>query len=316
MSRRLLPSLFLLVSIARLSAAQGPPLVDHHQHLFSPDIAALIKLPEISAEDLIRRLDSAGIRRAVVLSMAYQYGSPSRTVEDEYAKVRAENDWTAAQVAAHPDRLVGFCGVNPLKDYALEEIARCAKDPHLRTGLKLHFGNSDVQLDRPDHVAQLQRVFAAANAHRMAIVVHMRANYGRNRPYGAREARIFLEQVVPSAPDVVVQVAHLAGSGGGADAPADKALAFLAHAMRSHAPGTRHLWFDVTAVANYVERPARGREIVQRIREIGVDRILYGSDATAGGNLAPRDAWAAFCRLPLTRKELARVATNVAPYLH
>jgi predicted TIM-barrel fold metal-dependent hydrolase len=313
--RRIVGPLFLILVLARLSGAQTPPLVDHHQHLFSPDIAPLIKLPEIDADDLIRRLDSAGITRAVVLSMAYQYGSPSRTVENEYAKVRAENDWTAAQVAAHADRLTGVCGVNPLKEYALEEIARCAKSPYLRRGLKLHFGNSDVQLDQPTHVAQLKRVFAAANAHRMAIVVHMRANYGHQRPYGAREARVFLEQVVPSAPDVVVQVAHLAGSGGGDDAPADSALAFLARAVHEHAPGTRHLWFDVTAVANDDPPPARGQQIVRRIREIGVDRILFGSDATAGGNLAPKDAWAAFCRLPLTQREIARIARNVAPYL-
>lgn len=314
MSRPLLTSLMLAAG-AQLSAAQGQPLVDHHQHLFSPDIAALIKLPEISAEELVARLDSAGIRRAVVLSMAYQYGSPSRTVENEYAKVRAENDWTSAQVAAHADRLVGFCGVNPLKPYAVEEIARCAKDPHLATGLKLHFGNSDVRLDVPEQVAQLKRVFAAANAHRMAIVVHMRANYGHKRPYGAREAREFLEQVVPSAPDVVIQVAHLAGSGGGEDPPADSALAFLAQAMHAHGPATRNLWFDVTAVANDVGSPERARMLVRRMREIGMKRILFGSDATAGGNLAPKEAWAAFCKLPLTRRELDQVAKNVAPYL-
>lgn len=305
----------ILAATAQLSFGQRPPLVDHHQHLFSPDMASLIRLPEISSEDLVRRLDSAGIRRAVVLSMAYQYGSPSRTVENEYAKVRAENDWTAAQVAAHADRLVGFCGVNPLKPYAVEEIARCAKNPYLRTGLKLHFGNSDVQLDVPEQVAQLKRVFAAANAHHMAIVVHMRANYGHKRPYGAKQARVFLEQVMPSAPEVVVQVAHLAGSGGGEDAPADSALAFLAKAMQDRTPGTQNLWFDVTAVANDVGSPAHAREIVSRMREIGMSRILFGSDATAGGNLAPKEAWAAFCRLPLTRRELNQVAANVAPYL-
>jgi len=314
MLRRIASSLMLSLA-AHVSAAQGPPLVDHHQHLFSPDIAALIKLPEISAGDLVARLDSAGIRRAVVLSMAYQYGSPSRTVENEYAKVRAENDWTAAQVAAWPGRLVGFCGVNPLKDYALDEIARCARNPYLRTGLKLHFGNSDVRLDVPEQVAQLKRVFAAANAHHMAIVVHMRANYSHKRPYGAEEARVFLEQVMPSAPDVVVQVAHLAGSGGGEDPPADSALAFLAKAMHDHAPGTRNLWFDVTAVANDTGSPAHARMLVRRMREIGMKRILFGSDATAGGNLAPREAWAAFCSLPLTRREITQVAENQAPYL-
>jgi predicted TIM-barrel fold metal-dependent hydrolase len=315
MRLRLLTPLVSLATVAQLSAAQGPPVVDHHQHLFSPAVAPLIKLPEISAADLIARLDSAGIQRAVVLSMAYQYGSPSRTVEDEYAKVRAENDWTAAQVGSHPDRLVGFCGLNPLKPYAVEEVERCAKNPYLRTGLKLHFGNSDVQLDVPEQVAQLKREFAVANAHHMAIVVHMRANSGHTRPYGAKEARVFLEQVVPSAPDVMVQVAHLAGSGGGEDPAADSALAFLAHAMHEHAPGTRNLWFDVTAVANDPGSPAHARALVGWMREIGMDRLLFGSDATAGGNLSPKEAWAAFCRLPLTKRELALVAENVAPYL-
>jgi len=47
----------------------------------------------LAARDLVALLDSAGIRRAVILSVAYMYGSPSRTVEDEYVKVRAENDW-------------------------------------------------------------------------------------------------------------------------------------------------------------------------------------------------------------------------------
>ena len=113
----------------------------------------------------------------------------------------------------------------------------------------------------------------------------------------------------------VVQVAHLAGSGGGEDPSADSALAYLANAMHEHAPGTRNLWFDVTAVANDVKPPAWGDYIVRRMREIGMDRILFGSDATAGGNLSPKDAWAAFCRLPLTTRELALVAENVAPYL-
>jgi predicted TIM-barrel fold metal-dependent hydrolase len=80
----------------------------------------------------VRLLDEAGIRQALVLSLAYQYGNPNRPpVENEYDQVKAENDWTSAQVARFPDRLRGFCSVNPLKDSALEEIARCAKDPWL-----------------------------------------------------------------------------------------------------------------------------------------------------------------------------------------
>ena len=155
------------------------PRVDHHQHLFSPATAALISEDAIDGRTLISHLDDAGIGRAAVLSVAYTFGSPNRTVENECDQVRATNDWTAEEVARFPDRLRGFCGVNPLRDYALEEVARCAGDPnlrHLRYAFKLHFANSVVDYHDPQHIAQLQRIFRAANGYGMAIVVHMRAS--------------------------------------------------------------------------------------------------------------------------------------------
>ena len=133
-----------VLAVVSLPPLQGQsrPLTDHHQHLFSPATSSRASgIKPVSAEDLIGFLDEAGIRRAVVLSVAYQLGNPNRPPEtDEYAKVRAENDWTSQEVARFRDRLRGFCGVNPLKEYALQEIARCARDPQLHFGLKLHFG--------------------------------------------------------------------------------------------------------------------------------------------------------------------------------
>src|SRR5205823_13380706 len=58
------------------------------------------------------------------------------------------------------------------------------------------------------------------------------------------------------------------------------------------------------------------RSVVQRIRQVGVDRVVYGSDAPSGGNAQPREGWAAFRRLPLSAVEFDRIARNVAPYLH
>src|ERR1700761_7581544 len=176
---------------------QSGPLIDYHQHLLSPSAAKLGGLPHpFTARDLIPLLDAAGVRRALVLSLAYQYGNPNRPpVHDEYAQVRAENDWTARQVAEFPARLRAFCGVDPLKEYALAEIARCAKDPYLHYGLQLHFGNSDVDLGNPEHVARLGQIFQAADEHRMAIAVHLRPSVTRHRQYGAKEAKIFLKEV-------------------------------------------------------------------------------------------------------------------------
>lgn len=51
-----------------------------------------------------------------------------------------------------------------------------------------------------------------------------------------------------------------------------------------------------------------------RVRQVGVKRVLYGSDAAVPGN-SPQEAWNNFKRLPLTPAEFAQIATNVAPYL-
>ncbi|MDQ2945639.1 MAG: hypothetical protein M3Y27_06810 [Acidobacteriota bacterium] len=148
-------------------------------------------------------MDAAGIDRAVVLSAAYGFSNPFKNPgPDEYVRVRAENDWVSQQVARYPRRLTDFCAVNPLRDYALREIERCSKDPNLRSGLKLHFGNCDVNLDIEEHVERTRAVFAAANVHGMSIVVHARPNIDHHRPYGAKQARVFLERLLPAALDI------------------------------------------------------------------------------------------------------------------
>jgi predicted TIM-barrel fold metal-dependent hydrolase len=295
------------------------PAIDYHQHVFSQEIITLLGpdsgLKPLSAKELVPLLDAAGIGKAVLLSTAYMVGSPRRAVDNEYARVRAENDWTAAQAAQFPERLIAFCGLNPLKDYAIDEIERCAGRPGLKHGIKLHFGNSDVQLDQPAHVKRLAEMFAAANRAGMAILVHLRANIGNQRPYGAAEARAFLDQVLPAAPDVPVQVAHLAGTGPGfEDPPAREVLATLAAAMERGLPATRQLWFDVASIAQDDTTPEAAALLARRLRQIGMARVLYGTDSAQGENLRPRAAWAAFRKLPLTEAEFRQVAGNLAPY--
>jgi hypothetical protein len=65
----------VLVATATLDG-QSSPGTDYHQHLFSPATAALAPgLTPVLADDLVKLLDLAGIRRAVVLSVAYQFGN-------------------------------------------------------------------------------------------------------------------------------------------------------------------------------------------------------------------------------------------------
>lgn len=297
--------------------AQSQPSIDYHQHLLSPSAAELGSLPKpFTARDLISLLDEAGVRRALVLSLAYQYGNPNKApVLDEYAQVRRENDWTADQVAGYPDRLRAFCGVDPLKSYAISEIERCAKNPFLHYGLKLHFGNSDVDMDNPSHVAQLRSVFRTADKHGMAIVVHMRSSVTRNRPYGAKEAKTFLNEVLPSAPHVPIQIAHLAGAGGFDDPSVDSALAVFIDAIARQDARMANVYFDVCGVAGLGRWKEKKALIARRIRQIGIGRILWGSDGAFGGGMTPAQALQAYRELPLTSEEFHNIDTSIAPYM-
>ena len=308
--KKLMPVLTALGALA--GCAPLAPVADHHQHVFSPAVHALNKsLPHLAGDDVVALLDQAGIRRGVLMSFAY-----SRVVNADIAQVRAENDYTAAQAARHPTRLVAFCGINPLKDYALEEIERCAHSPGLKTGLKMHFGNSEVQLALPEHAARLREVFALANRHGMHIAVHLRASFGKKHPHGQAEAKVFLEQLLPAAPDVVVQVAHMAGAGPGyADPAAHEVMAYLADAVAGGDPRTRKLYFDIASVANSGITPALNEMLVTLIRKVGTQRILYGTDSAVGDNLRPRESWAQVRKLKLTESELNEIAANSAPYL-
>lgn len=304
----------LLFRAASVHAAA--PLVDHHQHLLSPAMIDAAKGEQpITAQNLITMLDDAQIERAVVLSNAFRVGAPGvPAAPGEYAKVIAENNWTAAEVAKFPKRLVAFCGIDPLKSYAVTEIERCAGDKRFGRGIKLQLGASMVNLDDKANVAAVRAVFAEANKNGLAIVVHLRT---RTRwPYGAAQAQVFLDEILSAAPDVTVQIAHLAGGGGGSlDGDAEAALGVFAAAIAKGDPRVAHLYFDVSGITGAEASEGRADEIAQRIRDIGVEHLLYGSDGGDPTDPPAKEAQKALRKLPLSRKEFRTIESNVAPYI-
>ena len=267
------------------------------------------RLEPLDAAQLIAYLDEAGIRKAVVLSLAYAFDGLLPAADgDEYANVRAENDWVAEQVMRYPDRLVGFCSFNPTRDHALAEIERCAANPAFK-GVKLHLGTSPVDLDNPQHVARTRRIFQAANRLRLPIQVHLAAS----PEWGARQAHTFLNELVAAAPDVPVVVAHLWGGA----RYADDALTVMADAVASGNPAARNLYFDVAQAAEVVRGNQETlQKIANHMRQIGMSRIYYGSDSPRGAGIPPKQSWEKFYSdVPLTQEEFRAIANNVAPWV-
>lgn len=259
----------------------------------------------VEADRIIGLLDDAGIRYAMIQSVGYWFGSPGRNppVQDQAAKTRAENDWTVAQTARYPDRLIPFCGVNPLTDYAIAEMERCAAIPRVK-GIKIHLANIRFKFDNPEHVERLRKFFSAANARRMPIFAHFPL------PYTAETGEKMLSQIISSAPDTQIQVAHMGNSWSVAKV--------FANAIAAGDPRTRNLSFDLTQSIPFGangQTPEYMSDVAATLRKIGLGRIYYGSDMDVGGNPPPRSWWKAFSKLPLTDAELQDIADNLPPYI-
>ena len=279
--------------IAAESFSGGPPPVPH----------------ALSTDALLDELDEAGIAHASVFSAAHLFASGLEVQRaDERAAVAAENDWLAAVVRAHPSRFIGFCSLNPLRDYAAAELRRCVREQGL-TGLKLHFADSGIDLRNPDHRRRLRAVFRAANDLGAPIAAHISTGAAI---YGAEDAELFLAHILPAAPDIPVQIAHMGGDGPGLDA--DAALAVFAEAAVRGDRRVGNLYVDVSSVVTARSSQAELDQVAARVRQLGVGRVLFGSDRSGEKNDAPGAAWAAFRRLPLTEAEFAAIAAN-APYL-
>jgi predicted TIM-barrel fold metal-dependent hydrolase len=161
-------------------------------------------------------------------------------------------------------------------------------------GSEAHFGNSNVDLKTPAHLEPVKQVFATANRLRLPVAVHL---WDSANDYGRRDAELFLAEVLPQAPDILVQVMHMAGAGPGWT---DEALEVLANAIEAGDPRVRNVYFDVATVADF-QTHEQLRLLARRIRQIGLGRILYGSDGAFGGNKPPDQSWGQFRGMvPLT----------------
>jgi predicted TIM-barrel fold metal-dependent hydrolase len=154
----------------------------------------------------------------------------------------------------------------------------------------------------------MQQVFALAQRLRVPVLVHMRARGGSN--YGAEDARLFLERVVPVAPDIEIVVAHLGASGPGYGAQADEVMAVFGEAGERRDRSLRNLYFDVATNVTAETSPDEATLIARRIRQVGSRRVLYGSDLNPPGG-SVRAGWDIFrTKVPLSPVEIATIAAN------
>jgi predicted TIM-barrel fold metal-dependent hydrolase len=172
------------------------------------------------------------------------------------AGVHVPNDLVADYVAEHPDKLVGWCSVDPTERGCVAELERCVADLGLR-GLKV--GPPYQHFDPTDR--RYWPLFERAASMGIPTIWHQGATF----PSAARlrvGTPLLLEDLAMEFPELRIIVAHLAH-------PWEEDLIVL---MRK----CPNMYADISAV-HY--RPWRYWQAMVTAMEYGVtERLLLGSD--------------------------------------
>ncbi len=302
-----------------------PPIVDHHLHVLSPQLisdwkaaGARFSRDDESYSNPQKFCDANNITKGFLVSMAHLYTSGEfgtrPNSEDERKRVAKENDFVSDCVRTAPDRFVGFFSVNPLRDWAADEMVRCRRKTGLR-GLKLHLPACGMHLGNKQHVAVLRKTFAWCAKNDVPVLAHIS---GFRRPFGAVEARIFWQELVRPNLKLHLYLAHIGASGGYNDR--SEALFAAYQKLVSDSPDLRktRVFFDLSGaiLAEAVDgaeptSKERCKQLAEQIRSIGIERFLFASDYPV---FSPtRYITALTERLPLTKEELEKLLQAQSP---
>jgi predicted TIM-barrel fold metal-dependent hydrolase len=275
-----------------------PPYLDAHAHSASGLLLAYRAVSggptrresPTGGAVLIRRMDADEVRRAFVLSTAYQMAADAygtRTSETaEHARVRLENDFTAAECARYPVRLVPFLSLNPKRGYAVEEVDRCVEQK--MRGLKLHLWNSLVDTRQAADLASVRRVVERAAHHRLPVVAHILVGAVPN--YGPDDTERFVREIIMPFDTLQISLAHLAGAGGfGIQQQAcfERLIALCG----PDTPYASRVWTDMAAVLTATTSADEARRLGELLPRWGLHRVLWGSDNIDGALALTRTQW-------------------------
>jgi len=241
-------------------------IIDFHTHVFSPEIkknrskyierdpcfAILYSDPKAkiaTAEELIAGMDEAGVDISVILNIGW--ATHELCVET--------NDYIIDSVSRYPQRLVGFCAVQPQSPKAAAaEIERCAKAGIRGVGEI----RPDIQLfDLGDEMV-MGPLVEVLKEHKLVLLLHSSEPIGHDYPGKGIMFPDILYPFITSFPDLTIVCAHWGGG-----------LPFYA-LMPEVKKALGNVYFD-SAASPFLYTP----EVYQQvIKLVGADKVLFGSD--------------------------------------
>ena len=244
----------------------GRPVVDFHTHVYPEwlrdrrdsyatvdatfgELFADPKARMATADELIAVMDRDGVDRSVVMGIGWT----------DRGLAREANDYLIESVARYPDRLTGFCGVNPAwGEDAAREAERCAARGLSGIG-ELHPDTQGYDLGDERTMGPLMEV---ARALRLIVVTHSSEPVGHMYQGKGETRPDVLWRFIQNFPDATIVCAHWGGG-----------LPFYA-LMPEVEEGLANVYFDTAASPFLYDR----RVFEAGVGLVGAGRVLLGSD--------------------------------------
>jgi predicted TIM-barrel fold metal-dependent hydrolase len=241
-------------------------IIDCHTHLFpkwireqretyfssEPAFRLLYESPKsrmIGADGIVSAMDEDGVDRSVI------FGFPWQNLET----CRRHNDYILSAVEKYPQRLSGFCCVDPHSEGAVDEAARCLDGGLCGVG-ELAFYGSGIS---PDILDRLKDIMALCRDRQTPVTIHTNECVGHVYPGKAPIGLDQLYALAKSFPENRIILAHWGGG------------IFFFNLLKKEVKETlAHVYFD-TAASPFLYDPAIYSVAVQLA---GVDKVLFGSD--------------------------------------
>lgn len=241
-------------------------IIDIHTHLFSPSMCAhrdryfsgesafelLYASPRskmVEAEDLLRIMDAQGVDKSVI------FGFPWRSADH----FRENNDYIIEAAKRFPDRLIGFCCLDPFNSDAVKETQRCFRNGLRGVGeLAFYEGGIDAScLNRLDPIMGLCRECD------FPVLIHTNEPVGHMYPGKTANTLSQIYAMVRRYPENRLILAHWGGG-----------IFFYGLLKKEFREAFRNVYFD-TAASPFLYSP---EVYPTAARIIGIDKILLGTD--------------------------------------
>ena len=211
--------------------------LDAHTHMGRRTTPLGHGVASFLGNDLVRNLDEAGLDRAV----AFPLGAP-------YTDYSESNKIIAEEVVKYPQRIIGFCRINPNfgPEATIKSLDHCLGTLQLK-GIKLH---PEIEFFDPNEEALMEPVYHAARRYRVPIIFHTGMS--------SKAAPAVVAELAARYRDVAVILGHMGVS------------EYVKQAVVA-ARQNENIFLE-TSVAGWMPL------LLEAFRGVGASKLLFGSD--------------------------------------